>query len=56
MLRGQEILKSERELKNEVAYLVKRAQDPSYTFRDHLREVGGAVEEYLGEQAAADSE
>ena len=26
-------------------YLARRAADPSYTFRRHLREVGGAVEE-----------
>ncbi len=26
-------------------YLVKRSADPSYTFRKHLREIGGAVEE-----------
>jgi 4-hydroxy-4-methyl-2-oxoglutarate aldolase len=26
-------------------YLAKRAEDPSYTFRQHLREVGGEIEE-----------
>ncbi|MGH2678541.1 MAG: RraA family protein [Actinomycetota bacterium] len=26
-------------------YLAKRAQDPTYTFRQHLREVGGEIEE-----------
>ncbi len=26
-------------------YLAKRSSDPSYTFRHHLREIGGAVEE-----------
>jgi 4-hydroxy-4-methyl-2-oxoglutarate aldolase len=26
-------------------YLVRRAADPSYTFRRHLRQVGGAIEE-----------
>jgi regulator of RNase E activity RraA len=26
-------------------YLEKRAVDPSYTFRQHLREIGGAIEE-----------
>jgi regulator of RNase E activity RraA len=26
-------------------YLAKRATDPSYTFRQHLRSVGGAIEE-----------
>lgn len=27
------------------AFLRKRSADPSYTFRDHLREIGGAIEE-----------
>jgi len=26
-------------------YLARRGEDPSFTFRDHLRAVGGAVEE-----------
>jgi 4-hydroxy-4-methyl-2-oxoglutarate aldolase len=26
-------------------YLLRRASDPSYTFRNHLRRVGGAIEE-----------
>ena len=26
-------------------YLTKRAEDPAYTFREHLREVGGEIEE-----------
>ncbi|WP_281278612.1 hypothetical protein [Micromonospora pisi] len=26
-------------------YLSRRATDPSYTFRRHLRRVGGAIEE-----------
>jgi hypothetical protein len=26
-------------------YLVRRAADPSYTFRRHLRRIGGAIEE-----------
>ena len=26
-------------------YLVKRAEDPAYTFRQHLRSIGGAIEE-----------
>ena len=26
-------------------YLAKRAQDPSYGFRAHLRAIGGAIEE-----------
>jgi hypothetical protein len=29
-------------------YLARRAADPSYTFRQHLRRVGGAVEEWPG--------
>ena len=27
------------------AYLDKQAADPSYTFRQHLRDIGGAIEE-----------
>jgi 4-hydroxy-4-methyl-2-oxoglutarate aldolase len=27
------------------AYLARRAADPSYTFREHLRALGGAIEE-----------
>jgi len=27
------------------AYLRERARDPGYTFRHHLREIGGAIEE-----------
>lgn len=27
------------------AFLTRRAQDPSFTFRQHLRDIGGAVEE-----------
>ena len=26
-------------------YLARRASDPSYTFRRHLRRIGGAIEE-----------
>jgi hypothetical protein len=26
-------------------YLVRRAAEPSYTFRRHLRQIGGAIEE-----------
>ena len=26
-------------------YLAKRASDPAYTFREHLRALGGAIEE-----------
>ena len=26
-------------------YLARRADDPSYTFRRHLRRIGGAIEE-----------
>lgn len=28
-----------------VQYLAKRAEDSAYSFRDHLREIGGAIEE-----------
>jgi len=27
------------------SYLKTRAADPDYTFRQHLREIGGAIEE-----------
>jgi hypothetical protein len=35
-------LRSQLEFKD---YLKKRSQDPSYTFRKHLRKLGGAIEE-----------
>ena len=28
-----------------VDYMARRAADPSYTFRQHLRRIGGAIEE-----------
>jgi len=27
-------------------YLARRATEPSYTFRQHLRQIGGAIEEW----------
>jgi regulator of RNase E activity RraA len=43
-----EAIKSGRSLREQLEfgrYLEKRATDPSYTFRDHLRNVEGAIEE-----------
>ncbi|MFF0434024.1 RraA family protein [Streptomyces sp. NPDC004327] len=34
-----------REQTRFAAYLARRAEDPSYTFRRHLRAIGGAIEE-----------
>lgn len=44
---AQQIRKGET-LRNQTAfddYLARRAEDPAYSFRRHLREVGGAIEE-----------
>ena len=41
-------LKSGKKLRQQLhfdKYLVKRSTDPSYTFRKHLRDIGGAIEE-----------
>jgi 4-hydroxy-4-methyl-2-oxoglutarate aldolase len=46
--RQAEEIKSGRSLReqlNFVQYLEKRATDPSYTFRQHLRRISGAIEE-----------
>jgi regulator of RNase E activity RraA len=37
--------RSLREQLHFTRYLEKRAVDPSYTFRQHLREISGAIEE-----------
>ena len=34
------------------AYLARRAQNPALTFREHLRTVGGAIEEVTGQPTA----
>ncbi|MER8047585.1 RraA family protein [Streptomyces sp. NPDC094032] len=42
------LIRSGRTLRDQTrfdAYLEQRAQDPSYTFRQHLRRIGGAIEE-----------
>jgi hypothetical protein len=41
-------IKSGRSLREQLEfarYLEKRATDPSYTFREHLRQISGAMEE-----------
>jgi len=43
-----EAIKSGHSLREQLAfarYLEKRAVDPSYTFREHLRKISGAIEE-----------
>ena len=46
--RQAEAIKSGRSLREQldfVRYLKKRAADPGYTFREHLRKISGAIEE-----------
>jgi 4-hydroxy-4-methyl-2-oxoglutarate aldolase len=46
--RQAEEIKSGRSLREQLdfaRYLEKRATDPSYTFREHLRKISGAIEE-----------
>jgi 4-hydroxy-4-methyl-2-oxoglutarate aldolase len=46
--RQAEAIKSGRSLRDQLdfaRYLEKRAADPSYTFREHLRKISGAIEE-----------
>ena len=46
--RQAEAIKNGRSLREQLyfaRYLEKRAVDPSYTFRQHLREISGATEE-----------
>jgi Demethylmenaquinone methyltransferase len=46
--RQAEAIKSGRSLREQLdfaRYLEKRAVDPSYTFREHLRKISGAIEE-----------
>jgi regulator of RNase E activity RraA len=46
--RQAEAIKNGRSLRAQLEfaqYLEKRATDPSYTFREHLREISGAIEE-----------
>lgn len=46
--RQVEALRAGTKLRDQLAfdaYLAKRAADPAYTFRNHLRELGGAIEE-----------
>ena len=43
-----EAIKSGHSLREQLEfarYLEKRATDPSYTFREHLRKISGAIEE-----------
>jgi len=46
--RQAETIKSARSLREQLdfaRYLKKRAADPVYTFREHLRKISGAIEE-----------
>ena len=46
--RQAEAIKAGRKLRDQLRfdkYLDKRSNDPTYTFRKHLREIGGAIEE-----------
>ncbi len=46
--RQAEAIKSGRSLRDQLdfaRYLKKRAADPGYTFREHLRKISGAIEE-----------
>ena len=46
--RQAEAIKSGRSLREQLdftRYLEKRAVDPNYTFREHLRKMSGAIEE-----------
>jgi len=46
--RQAEAIKSGRSLRDQLdfpRYLKKRAADPAYTFREHLRKISGAIEE-----------
>jgi regulator of RNase E activity RraA len=46
--RQAEAIQAGRKLREQLQfdqYLAKRSTDPSYTFREHLREIGGAIEE-----------
>ena len=46
--RQAEAIKSGRSLREQLdfaRYLEKRAADPGYTFREHLRKISGAIEE-----------
>ena len=46
--RQADAIKSGRSLREQLdfaRYLEKRAADPNYTFREHLRKISGAIEE-----------
>jgi hypothetical protein len=46
--RQAEAIKSGRSLREQLdfaRYLEKRARNPDYTFREHLRKISGAIEE-----------